>query len=85
MTTRKEPSTTIAIIGGGVSGTLTALHLCGAISSKTSELNTPYHPCKDSEKHATFCRTEVARQGVAVPEASTLAKMMYLEVRAYFC
>src|SRR6202040_2733656 len=27
MTTRKEPSTTIAIIGGGVSGTLTALHL----------------------------------------------------------
>src|SRR5258708_7321344 len=27
MTTRKEPTTTIAIIGGGVSGTLTALHL----------------------------------------------------------
>jgi uncharacterized NAD(P)/FAD-binding protein YdhS len=27
MTTRKEPSTTIAIIGGGVSGTLTAVHL----------------------------------------------------------
>src|ERR1700738_41068 len=27
MTTRKEPSTTIAIIGGGVSGTLTAFHL----------------------------------------------------------
>src|ERR1700688_3977685 len=27
MTTRKEPITTIAIIGGGVSGTLTALHL----------------------------------------------------------
>src|ERR1700690_1708924 len=27
MTTRKEPSTTIAIIGGGVRGTLTALHL----------------------------------------------------------
>jgi hydroxyacylglutathione hydrolase len=27
MTTRKEPSTTIAIIGGGISGTLTALHL----------------------------------------------------------
>jgi len=27
MTTRKEPLTTIAIIGGGVSGTLTALHL----------------------------------------------------------
>src|SRR6201998_1201757 len=27
MTTQKEPSTTIAIIGGGVSGTLTAFHL----------------------------------------------------------
>jgi uncharacterized NAD(P)/FAD-binding protein YdhS len=27
MTTRKEPTTTIAIIGGGVSGTLTAFHL----------------------------------------------------------
>src|SRR6202521_2646035 len=27
MTTRNEPTTTIAIIGGGVSGTLTALHL----------------------------------------------------------
>src|ERR1700723_1244090 len=27
MTTRKETTTTIAIIGGGVSGTLTALHL----------------------------------------------------------
>src|SRR5260370_34791830 len=27
MTTRKEPITTIAIIGGGVSGTLTAFHL----------------------------------------------------------
>jgi hydroxyacylglutathione hydrolase len=27
MTTVKEPTTTIAIIGGGVSGTLTALHL----------------------------------------------------------
>src|SRR6201992_1505271 len=27
MTTRKRPSTTIAIIGGGVSGTLTAFHL----------------------------------------------------------
>src|SRR5882762_45669 len=27
MTTREEPTTTIAIIGGGVSGTLTALHL----------------------------------------------------------
>ena len=27
MNTRKEPGTTIAIIGGGVSGTLTALHL----------------------------------------------------------
>jgi len=27
MTTRKEPSTTIAIIGGGVGGTLTAFHL----------------------------------------------------------
>jgi uncharacterized NAD(P)/FAD-binding protein YdhS len=27
MTTRKEPSTTIAVIGGGVSGTLTAFHL----------------------------------------------------------
>src|ERR1700684_2101278 len=27
MTTRKGPSTTIAIIGGGVSGTLTAFHL----------------------------------------------------------
>src|ERR1700719_3127945 len=27
MTTRKEPTTTIAIIDGGVSGTLTALHL----------------------------------------------------------
>src|SRR5580692_2055588 len=27
MTTRKEPITTIAIVGGGVSGTLTAFHL----------------------------------------------------------
>jgi uncharacterized NAD(P)/FAD-binding protein YdhS len=27
MTTRKEPTTTVAIVGGGVSGTLTALHL----------------------------------------------------------
>src|ERR1700736_1069157 len=31
MTTRKEPTTTIAIIVGGVSGTLTAFHLVNSL------------------------------------------------------